>query len=238
MDIDELHEEWYAMAVSGVRMYPAKNPAAAPDRWWLPWAHRRRGPAHRVMPLHGTSRAAGLASSTAGAREFHRRTAPLVRPIFTELARKQQPTHLFITCADSRVMPSLITASGPGDLFTVRNIGNLVPRKGSEAYDDSVGAAIEYATQVLGVRTITVCGHSGCGAMAGLLSGGVKAGSLPAMRRWLRHGNHSLARFIETEGDRLRRQRAGHALPGERDNSSWRTCAPTARWTSRSGPGG
>lgn len=64
-------------------------------------------------------------------------------------------------------------------------------------------AAIEYATQVLGVKTITVCGHSGCGAMAGLLSGGVKAGSLPGLRRWLRHGNHSLARFIDTESDGL-----------------------------------
>ncbi|NUR85679.1 MAG: carbonic anhydrase, partial [Nonomuraea sp.] len=61
----------------------------------------------------------------------------------------------------------------------------------------------EYATQVLGVHTITVCGHSGCGAMAGVLSASVQAGSLPGLRRWLRHGNHSLARFIETEGDRL-----------------------------------
>jgi carbonic anhydrase len=202
VDIDELHDEWYAMAASGVRMYPAKNPARAPERSWLPWAHRRHRTADRVMPLHGTPVQPDC-QLTAGAREFHRRTAPLVRPIFTELARKQQPTHLFITCADSRVVPSLITASGPGDLFTVRNIGNLVPRKGDDSHDDSVGAAIEYATQVLGVHTITVCGHSGCGAMAGLLSGGVKAGSLPALRRWLRHGNHSLARFIETEGDRL-----------------------------------
>jgi len=202
VDIDELHDEWYAMAASGARMYPAKTPPRAQDRSWLPWAHRRTRKAHRALPPQGPAGQADC-QLTAGAREFHRRTAPLVRPIFTELARKQQPTHLFITCADSRIVPSLITASGPGDLFTVRNIGNLVPRKGTEQHDDSVGAAIEYATQVLGVHTITVCGHSGCGAMAGLLSGGVKAGSLPAMRRWLRHGNHSLARFIETEGDRL-----------------------------------
>ncbi|MFG1942762.1 SulP family inorganic anion transporter [Nonomuraea sp. NPDC048826] len=201
VDIDELHDEWYAMAASGVRMYPAKTPSHGPDRSWLPWAHRRPRTARRLMP-HGTT-APDDCLLTEGAREFHRRTAPLVRPIFTELARKQQPTHLFITCADSRIVPSLITASGPGDLFTVRNIGNLVPRRGSEPHDDSMGAAIEYATQVLGVHTITVCGHSGCGAMAGLLSGGVMAGSLPAMRRWLRHGNHSLARFIDTAGDRI-----------------------------------
>ncbi|MEQ4719721.1 bifunctional SulP family inorganic anion transporter/carbonic anhydrase [Nonomuraea sp. B19D2] len=197
VDIDELHDEWYSLAASGARMFPVKSPPKAPDRWWLPWAHRRRRPP-------ATPGSAGAECQlTAGAREFHRRTAPLVRPIFTELARKQQPSHLFITCADSRIVPSLITASGPGDLFTVRNIGNLVPRRGSEPHDDSVVAAIEYATQVLGVHTITVCGHSGCGAMAGVLSGGVQAGSLPGLRRWLRHGNHSLARFIETEGDRL-----------------------------------
>ncbi|GAA3656820.1 SulP family inorganic anion transporter [Nonomuraea antimicrobica] len=202
VDIDELHDEWYALAASGARTFPMKSPLRAPDRWWLPWSHRRRDETPSVLSPDG---AAGQAECllTAGAREYHRRTAPLVRPIFTELARKQQPSHLFITCADSRIVPSLITASGPGDLFTVRNIGNLVPRKGSEPRDDSVVAAIEYATQVLGVHTITVCGHSGCGAMAGVLSGGVQAGSLPGLRRWLRHGDHSLATFIETEGDRL-----------------------------------
>ncbi|MER5997483.1 bifunctional SulP family inorganic anion transporter/carbonic anhydrase [Nonomuraea angiospora] len=198
VDIDELHDEWYTLAASGARMFPVKSPPKVPDRWWLPWSHRR----HPVRPSAPDSTEAECLL-TAGAREFHRRTAPLVRPIFTELARKQQPSHLFITCADSRIVPSLITASGPGDLFTVRNIGNLVPRRGSEPHDDSVVAAIEYATQVLGVHTITVCGHSGCGAMAGVLSGGVQAGSLPGLRRWLRHGNHSLATFIETEGDRL-----------------------------------
>ncbi|MFC4113418.1 SulP family inorganic anion transporter [Nonomuraea zeae] len=202
VDIDELHDEWYALAASGARMFPVKSPPKAPDRWWLPWAQRRRRPEGPAVPPVGAP-AQPECQLTVGAREFHRRTAPLMRPIFTELARKQQPTHLFITCADSRIVPSLITASGPGDLFTVRNIGNLVPRRGSEPHDDSVVAAIEYATQVLGVHTITVCGHSGCGAMAGVLSGGVQAGSLPGLRRWLRHGDHSLATFIETEGDRL-----------------------------------
>ncbi|MFC5828984.1 SulP family inorganic anion transporter [Nonomuraea insulae] len=202
VDIDELHDEWYGLAASGARTAPVKSPLKVPDRWWLPWGHRR--PAMPIGgPVDGVTGPSPESRLTAGAREYHRHTAPLVRPIFTELARKQQPSHLFITCADSRIMPSLITASGPGDLFTVRNIGNLVPRKGSEPNDDSVVAAIEYATQVLGVRTITVCGHSGCGAMAGVLSGGVQAGSLPGLRRWLRHGDHSLATFIETEGDRL-----------------------------------
>ncbi|NUR86479.1 MAG: bifunctional SulP family inorganic anion transporter/carbonic anhydrase, partial [Nonomuraea sp.] len=167
--LDELHDEWYALAAGGARTYPAKSQPKTPDRWWTPWAQRRLRTASRtITEVGGSAQVESLI--TGSAREYHRTTAPLVRPIFTEQARKQQPTHLFITCADSRIVPSLITASGPGDLFTVRNIGNLVPRRGSEPHDDSVVAAIEYATQVLGVHTITVCGHSGCGAMAGVLS--------------------------------------------------------------------
>ncbi|MER5426162.1 SulP family inorganic anion transporter [Streptosporangium roseum] len=206
VDIDEIHDEWYAMAASGARMFPAKTPPRAPERWWLPWAHRRRGrpvPAGSLVPAQHPPAGSGPAvpDLLAGAREFHRRTAPLVRPFLLAMARKQEPSHLFITCADSRVVPNLITASGPGDLFTVRNIGNLVPRLGAAPPDDSVAAAIEYATDALNIRTITVCGHSGCGAMAALLSGHEKAQGLPALSRWLHHGNHSLARFIATEGD-------------------------------------
>ncbi|GLW07766.1 carbonic anhydrase [Microtetraspora sp. NBRC 13810] len=230
VDIDEIHDEWYAMAASGARMFPAKTPLRGPDHWWLPWAYRRpraagytrphphrppglghRPGSGRPEPVRETPTALDqpppgppgggpvAPELLAGAREFHRRTAPLIRPILTRMARKQEPSHLFITCADSRVVPSLITASGPGDLFTVRNIGNLVPRKGAAPSDDSVVAAIEFATQYLNVRTITVCGHSGCGAMAVLLSGGVTAGEMPGLQRWLRHGGHTLSRFIEGE---------------------------------------
>ncbi|MEU4577854.1 bifunctional SulP family inorganic anion transporter/carbonic anhydrase [Nonomuraea sp. ATR24] len=184
--IDELHDEWYTMAASGARMFPAKSPPRAAHHWWLPWAHHRRLPAVA---------AAGQCRLTQGADEFHQHRAPLMRSIFTELARAQQPTHLFITCADSRVVPSLITSSGPGDLFTVRNLGNLVPRAGSDLGDNSVAAAIEYATRVLDVRTITVCGHSGCAAMVALLTGQRDRPDLPELDRWLRHGDPSLARL-------------------------------------------
>ncbi|GAA1309604.1 carbonic anhydrase [Planotetraspora silvatica] len=205
IDIDEMHGEWYAAAVSGARMLPARTPPKH-ERFWLPWAYRRRvvdsarqadslcaydemcetGPG-----LPGDAQAAP--DLLEGTREFHRRTAPLVRPLLHRMARKQTPSHLFITCADSRVVPSIITASGPGDLFTVRNIGNLVPRASCTPPDDSVSAAVEYALKVLEVQTITVCGHSGCGAMSALLG---EAPELPALRNWLRHGRQSLARFV------------------------------------------
>lgn len=116
-----------------------------------------------------------------------------------ELAFEQNPEHLFITCVDSRVVPNIITASGPGDLFIVRNIANLVPRHGTSAPDDSVAAVLEYATGVLNIRTITVCGHAHCGGMAALLNGADEIEHLPALWRWLKHGNRSLARFLATE---------------------------------------
>ncbi|GII50079.1 transporter [Planotetraspora silvatica] len=139
---------------------------------------------------------AALPGLIEGAREFQRRTAPLMRPLLHGMARDQAPSHLFITCADSRIVPNLITSSGPGDLFTARNIGNLVPRAASAPPDESVTAAIEYAVGVLEVQTITVCGHSGCGAMAALLG---KTPDLPGLRGWLRHGSLSLDRFRSFE---------------------------------------
>ncbi|OKJ73851.1 transporter [Streptomyces sp. CB02460] len=129
-----------------------------------------------------------------GLSSFQRDTAPLVRGELARLAREgQSPSQLFITCADSRLVTSMITASGPGDLFTVRNIGNLVPPPDAEEGDHSVGAAIEYAVDVLGVESITVCGHSDCGAMNALLGAAPQAPDT-SLWRWLRHGLPSLAR--------------------------------------------
>ncbi|MER7838319.1 SulP family inorganic anion transporter [Streptomyces sp. NPDC096040] len=132
-----------------------------------------------------------------GIGAFQRDTAPLVREELARLAREgQRPSQLFLTCADSRLVTSMITSSGPGDLFVVRNVGNLIPLPGEENGDDSVAAAIEYAVDVLKVRSITVCGHSGCGAMQALLSSGSGGGTTP-LGRWLRHGLPSLARLAD-----------------------------------------
>jgi carbonic anhydrase len=132
-----------------------------------------------------------------GISTFQRRTAPLVRGELARLAREgQRPVQLFLTCADSRLVTSMITSSGPGDLFVVRNVGNLVPLPGEESGDDSVAAAIEYAVDVLKVRHITVCGHSGCGAMQALLSS-EPGGAQTPLKRWLRHGLPSVERMAD-----------------------------------------
>ncbi|WP_328872894.1 SulP family inorganic anion transporter [Streptomyces sp. NBC_00287] len=141
-----------------------------------------------------------------GISAFQRNTAPLVRGELARLAREgQRPSQLFLTCADSRLVTSMITSSGPGDLFVVRNVGNLVPppadagkcaQPGEESGDDSVAAAIEYAVEVLKVRSITVCGHSGCGAMQALLNSEPDGARTP-LRRWLRHGLPSLEHMAD-----------------------------------------
>ncbi|MFD9287202.1 SulP family inorganic anion transporter [Streptomyces sp. NPDC060030] len=149
-------------------------------------------------PTGSSSRRHGAHRLLNGLSSFQRTTAPLVREELARLAVEgQRPSQLFLTCADSRLVTSMITASGPGDLFTVRNVGNLVPppdAEGSTGKDDSVAAAIEYAVDVLEVESITICGHSGCGAMQALLGAGPEMPRTP-LWRWLRHGLPSLERM-------------------------------------------
>ncbi|WP_346175500.1 bifunctional SulP family inorganic anion transporter/carbonic anhydrase [Streptomyces cuspidosporus] len=194
---------------------PIAEPASAHAcRPWTPWRNH-----HCTRPAPAAVRDGG-GQLLGGVSAFQRHTAPLVREELARLAREgQRPTQLFLTCADSRLVTSMITSSGPGDLFTVRNVGNLVPPPGSDASCDSVGAALEYAVEVLKVGSITVCGHSGCGAMQALLGSAVPApagGPKPPMAqtplaRWLRHGRPSLARM-----ERIGRLGRGEVALGDR----------------------
>ena len=120
-----------------------------------------------------------------GVGRFQREVFPQHRDLFRKLANRQSPEVLFITCADSRIVPDLITQSKPGDLFICRNAGNMVPPYGE--VHGGVSATIEYSVDVLGVRHIIVCGHTDCGAMKGVLYPD-KVAHLPAVRTWLNHG--------------------------------------------------
>jgi carbonic anhydrase len=165
---------------------PASTHACRP---WTPWRNH-----HCTRPTAAPTTSGG--QLLGGVSAFQRNTAPLVREELARLAREgQTPGQLFLTCADSRLVTSMITSSGPGDLFTVRNIGNMLPPPGSDASCDSVAAAVEYAVKVLRVSSITVCGHSGCGAMQALLGSDHEAGAQTPLARWLLHGRPSLARL-------------------------------------------
>lgn len=130
----------------------------------------------------------------AGIVEFRRRLRPEYRETFARLALGQSPDALFIACSDSRVVPNLFASTEPGDLFVVRNPGNLIApcgEDGRSTSDESEAAAIEFATLALGVTDVIVCGHSECGAMRALVEG---KRDLPAphLYSWLRHAEGAL----------------------------------------------
>ncbi|OZC59725.1 carbonic anhydrase [Rhodococcus sp. 06-621-2] len=126
-----------------------------------------------------------------GVAEYHRTHAEAIKPHLQGLTEFQDPDTFFLCCVDSRVMPNTITSSGPGDLFTVRNMGNMVPAQGQ---DTSVEASLAYGVDVLGTSSVVVCGHSGCGAMKAVLAGPDKAGDERVVE-WLEHGLASLEAY-------------------------------------------
>lgn len=120
-----------------------------------------------------------------GIHEFQSHFFRSHQEMFARLAKGQSPDVLFITCSDSRVVPNLITQTDPGDLFVIRNAGNIVPAYGI-ALEGGEAATLEYALDGLGVKDVIVCGHSGCGAMAGLLQPDLVR-DMPIVSGWLKN---------------------------------------------------
>jgi carbonic anhydrase len=119
-----------------------------------------------------------------GVLSFQRRIFGTKESLFGRLARGQKPLALFITCSDSRINPNLLTLTEPGELFILRNAGNLVPAAGAPANGEE--ATVEYAVVHLHVRDVIVCGHSHCGAVQGLLNPKALE-KMPRVAAWLEH---------------------------------------------------
>jgi carbonic anhydrase len=129
-----------------------------------------------------------------GLNEFHNTHFNEYRELFHQLSHGQSPEVLFITCSDSRIDPFLITQAQPGDLFVVRNVGNIIPAYGTSNHTE--GAAIEYAVHALGIKDIILCGHSYCGAMKGLLQIGSLEKEMPLVYDWLKLHGEATRRLV------------------------------------------
>src|SRR5271166_5350972 len=134
-----------------------------------------------------------LARMIKGVSTFQTEVYPAQRSKFESLKRGQEPLALFIGCADSRVVPSLITQTGPGEIFIEQNPGNLVPQYGE--FVGGVSAGVEYAMLVLKVPLVIICGHTDCGVMKALLHSEHTQG-LPAVQDWMRHAAEARHRTL------------------------------------------
>lgn len=119
-------------------------------------------------------------------RKFSEKIYPEHKPLFESLAEGQKPHTMLVTCSDSRIDPNLVTQAEPGEIFVVRNAGNIIPPYGSSKGGEE--ASIEFAIEGLGIQNIVVCGHSHCGAMAALARG-IDSESLPSTASWLQHAS-------------------------------------------------
>lgn len=138
-----------------------------------------------------------------GIVEFRKKALASYRERFEQLALGQSPDTLFIACSDSRVAANVFASTEPGDLFVIRNVGNMIPCCGEDGHssaDESEAAAIEFAVLNLNVSHIIVCGHSECGAMHAILRGRDTIAP-PHLRAWLRHGEPSLGLIDSNKSD-------------------------------------
>lgn len=134
-----------------------------------------------------------------GIHQFQSSVFGQQRELFQRLASGQSPETLFITCSDSRINPNLITQTEPGDLFILRNAGNIIPPYGAAHGGEE--ATVEFAVAALGVQEIVICGHSHCGAIKGLLHPET-LGDMPAVRNWLGHAEATRRIVAEKYADR------------------------------------
>ena len=139
-----------------------------------------------------------LARIARGVARFQSDIFPAQREMFERLRRRQEPLAMFLTCADSRVNPNLVTQTEPGEIFIERNPGNMVP-----PYVEFVGgvtAGVEYAMLVLKVPVIVICGHTDCGVMKALLHPEQVEG-MPGVQHWMSHGVAAHNRMLRKVGD-------------------------------------
>ncbi|MFM8269297.1 MAG: SulP family inorganic anion transporter [Pseudomonadota bacterium] len=118
-----------------------------------------------------------------GVERYRKERKKAYEELFDKLGQAQKPHTLFITCSDSRINPSLITSSEPGELFIVRNVGNIIPPLGMDDLP-AEGAAIEFALGALGVEEIIICGHTKCGALKGVFQG-IDPRVFPSVAKWV-----------------------------------------------------
>lgn len=131
-----------------------------------------------------------------GIVDFRQNLTEESRALFAKLALGQKPDTFFIACSDSRVVPNLFASTNPGDLFVLRNLGNLIPPIAASDQDNSAASALEFSVLFLNVSDIVVCGHSECGAMQALIQGPEKL-CCPHIASWLKHGEEALKKVRE-----------------------------------------
>lgn len=160
-----------------------------------------------------------------GVRRFRADVVANQRDFYGRLARGQHPEALFISCSDSRLVPNVITQTDAGDLFVLRNAGNIVPPYGAAAGGEA--ATIEFALEALDVKHIIVCGHTRCGAMQALLDDRAAA-SMPLVRTWLAHAEATRRilrdNYADYEGEALQNIAAQEHVLVQLDNLQTHPC--------------